>query len=75
MEFPEWFELGEGIDFSEVVLSWRRVLLVAALREGGNLTRAAELLKVNRSSLREMMNRYGIEDSEWKPVLNRHLGL
>jgi len=68
VEFPERFELGGGIDFVEKVDLFRRSLVLSALRSGGTLTRGAQLLGVNRSTLSEMLKRYGIEEREWKVV-------
>lgn len=78
MEFPERFELGERVDFYKKVGTFRRALALAALREGGNLTQAAGLLGINRSTLVEIMKRQEIKREEWHPeslnVLRCELG-
>lgn len=55
----------KGIDFNEVIENFENALITQALeRTGGNKKAAAELLKLNRTTLVEKIKKKGLDNSE-----------
>ena len=66
VEFPNRFELGQGISLKEQVRDFEKRLVLTALEETASFAGAARLLGLKAPSLKEVMKRLGLCGSNRK---------
>src|SRR5688572_2266794 len=72
---PKFVVPPEGISFKDVIINVEKRLIESTLdAAGGVQTRAAELLKIKRTTLNEMIKRYDIGPRRRKPSAQSDIG-